>query len=269
MLRRKDPVPLYHQLELLLRESIENGRYKPGENIPTEKELQETFNVSRATVRTALNRLAEDGLLTSQRGRGTFVSDGASGPEKIERNLTHLFAFEDDLRRDGGEITAEVLSLESETPPKRISDLLDIPRDQEVVRLRRRGFLGGVPLWIESRFFHPRIGELVTSREWTGGSVTSKLNNLLDAPITGTKVRITAAAATETQADRLDIRPGDPVLTNEFTFVDANGNPVDVTRATFRADRYAFTFTAGQDGTEVGRLGGHNPARDDAETRRS
>ena len=63
MLRRKVPVPLYHQLELQLRAAIEEGRFRPGDQLPTEAALQQEYGVSRVTVRTALKRLEEDSVL--------------------------------------------------------------------------------------------------------------------------------------------------------------------------------------------------------------
>lgn len=242
MLERRDPVPLYHQLERRLRERIEAGEYRPGDRLPTEDELRRAYGVSRVTVRTALARLAEDGLITTQRGRGTFVTDQAAEAQKIERHPHRLLAFEDDIRRHGLEVRADVLAVETWPAPVRIARLLGIDPGQEVVRMRRRGWAGDSPLWLESRYFHPRIAESVLAREWTGGSVTPVLQTILGVRIAGARVRISAAGATREQAKYLDIEPGVPVLINEFAFSDATGSAVEAARAVFRADRYAFSF---------------------------
>src|SRR5512140_2706952 len=72
-LDRADPVPLYHQLYRILLERIETGEWKPGDLIPSEKELGEQFKLSRITIRQTLQHLAADGYLSRQQGRGTFV----------------------------------------------------------------------------------------------------------------------------------------------------------------------------------------------------
>ncbi len=75
---RDSPVPIYHQLKLLIREQIESGVWRPGDRIPTEQELCRAYDISRSPVRQALSELAHEGVLIRRPGLGTFVSgDGA------------------------------------------------------------------------------------------------------------------------------------------------------------------------------------------------
>ena len=67
-----DPVPLYYQLELQLRRAVTSGAFGEAGRLPTELELSRTYGVSRITVRGALERLEEDGLIVRQRGRGAY-----------------------------------------------------------------------------------------------------------------------------------------------------------------------------------------------------
>jgi GntR family transcriptional regulator len=71
----KDKVPLYHQLEKILRKRIHNGQLESGNLFPTDQQLCEEFGVSRITVRQALKILEDDGLVKREQGRGTFVSE--------------------------------------------------------------------------------------------------------------------------------------------------------------------------------------------------
>lgn len=81
-LHKESTVPLYRQLKEILKEAIRRGEFRPGDRLPTEMELCETFGVSRITVRQALNELANEGFLYRQQGSGTFVNDRI--PSKIE-----------------------------------------------------------------------------------------------------------------------------------------------------------------------------------------
>jgi len=81
-LHKESPVPLYRQLKEILKEAIRRGEFRPGDRLPTEMELCETFGVSRITVRQALNELTSEGFLYRQQGSGTFVNDRI--PSKIE-----------------------------------------------------------------------------------------------------------------------------------------------------------------------------------------
>ena len=80
-------MPLYRQLEEILKQRIKNGELKPGDQIPTEYELCEDFGISRISVRQALAELANDGFLCRHQGRGTFVNDLASSESKLLRVL--------------------------------------------------------------------------------------------------------------------------------------------------------------------------------------
>lgn len=239
MLSREAPLPLYYQIELHLREAIEAGRYQPGDRLPTEGELQHTFGVSRVTVRTALRRLEEDGLISTQRGRGTFVTTQANPKRQIERHPARLLAFEQDLRRYGVEPHAEVLAVEWVPASSRVAGLLDVPPGQEVLRLRRLGYVDDAPLWVESRHFHPRVAAVLAEQDLRSASITTLLQQIAGKPVTSSRLRISAGAATPDQARLLALAPGEPVLINEFAdYVD--DQPIEAARAVFRGDRYAF-----------------------------
>lgn len=75
-IERMSPVPLYQQLVEILRDEIASGRLRMGQRVSTEFELMRRFSVSRTTVRQTIARLRKQGLLSVQRGKGTFVEIG-------------------------------------------------------------------------------------------------------------------------------------------------------------------------------------------------
>jgi len=241
MLERKVPVPLYHQLELQLRAAIESGKYLPGHRLPTEGELQRAYEVSRVTVRTALKRLEEDGLISTIRGSGTFVTNQARDDGMIERHSSRLFGFEEDLVRQGGLPAIEVLSVEMYPAPVRIAALLELETGTEVTRIRRAGSVGGEPLWLESRWLHPEFSQALATDDLHSASLTALYETKAGLHIESSRIRISAGSATREQARYLQIDPGEPVLINEYA-VYAGGRTVDATRSIFRSDRYAFAF---------------------------
>ncbi len=92
-LNRKIPVPLYYQLKEIIKEEIEEGKLKPGDPIPSERELSEKYGISRPTVRQALKELVYEGWLTREKGRGTFISK-----PKIDYGfIQHFTTFYDDM----------------------------------------------------------------------------------------------------------------------------------------------------------------------------
>jgi GntR family transcriptional regulator len=240
VISREAPLPLYYQIELKLREEIDAGRYRPGDRLPTEGELQRAYGVSRVTVRTALHRLEEDGLVSTQRGKGTFVTTQANAASQIERNPSRLLAFEEDLLTRGGHPRADVLAVERVPAPHRMAALLGIEAGAEVTRVRRLGLVDDQPLWLEMRYFHPIVNQRLKPEDLESASVTALLQTVVGHPVTSSRLRISAGAATPEQARHLGLKGGDPVLINEFV-VSAEDRPVEAARAIFRADRYAFT----------------------------
>lgn len=239
-LQRDQPVPLYYQVELALRRAIDDDLLPDG-RLPTEEELVDRYGVSRITIRTALRRLEEDGLIERHRGRGTFVR-----PErvtKIERHPDRLLGFEDDLRRQGATPEITVLSTERADPPAAIRAALGLPSGMAGYRVRRIGRVNGEPLWVESRYFPDAIGQRMLAQDLSAASLTNLLEQTIGVHIAGARMRVEAGSATSGQARELGVRKGHPLLINQFAFVDAEGRALEVLRAAFRGDRYAFSFT--------------------------
>ena len=91
--REKGAAPLYSQIVEIIKGQIENGDFVKGDQFPTEKQMQETYQVSRITVRQAINELVNEGYLQCARGVGTTVIYG-----KIDENLKNLVSFRNFLK---------------------------------------------------------------------------------------------------------------------------------------------------------------------------
>ena len=238
-LRRDQPVPLYYQVEVALRRAIESGEFRDG-RLATQEELVERYGVSRITIRSALRRLEEDGLIERHRGRGTFVRQDAAA--KIERHPDHLLGFEDELRRQGATPSVEVLAVEEIEPPADIGRALALLGNECAHRVRRLGRANGEPLWLESRYYPPAVAAKMVGRDLGGASLANLLEQVLGVRIAGARLRVESASANARQARHLGVRRGHPLLVNQFAFYAADGRVLEVLRAAFRGDRYAFTF---------------------------
>src|SRR3546814_12792163 len=91
-LQKDDPTPLYLQLQKILRDAIEGQVVKAEEAIPTERDLAEEFEVSRITVRKAIDGLVADGIVTRRRRAGTFVTR-----PRVEKSFSKLTPFPEDV----------------------------------------------------------------------------------------------------------------------------------------------------------------------------
>src|SRR5215831_11651564 len=144
-LDRDLPLPLYHQLQSVLKAEIESGKWRPDEQLPTETRLAESYGVSKITVRQALQELAAMGYIRREQGRGTFVT----GP-KFSEGPRQLTSFTEEMA--GHRLAAASRVLEQAVAPAgaAVAEALEIPEDESVFILKRLRLAGGEPMGIQT-----------------------------------------------------------------------------------------------------------------------
>lgn len=144
-------IPLHQQLSDSLRRDIQTGKYAPGQKIPTELELSEIYQVSRVTVRSALDSLVKSGLLVRQRGKGTFVAQS-----RMSRSITHDTSFSEMCLQSG--MTPGARTIKSVIEPANDDDLreLELTAPASVVVIERIRYANSVPVCIEFHRFPER-----------------------------------------------------------------------------------------------------------------
>ncbi len=143
-------MPLYFQLKEIFLEKIENGELKEGDMIPSENELQQIYDVSRATVRNAIQLLVNEGFMEKKKGRGTFVKR-----RKIEEQLPVLKSFTEEMA--GMDAGKEVISAEYTQPSPAIKARLNLAADETVFSLKRLMLVEGRPLGILHSYIPARF----------------------------------------------------------------------------------------------------------------
>jgi GntR family transcriptional regulator len=154
-MREKEVVgpPLYYQVEESIRKRIENGTFLEGEKIPPEAELEKEFNVSRITVRKAVDNLVQDGLLKKQRGVGTLVT------RNLIRDEVHsLEGFTEKMEKKGRKVSSVILGIDRLVPPNPIANALKTEPSEEVLRVIRLRMVDGIPLAIFNTYIPISLG---------------------------------------------------------------------------------------------------------------
>jgi len=144
---RLSKVPLYYQLYQILLDQIRSGVLQPEDMLPSEAELVEEFNLSRSTVRQALDMLVNDGLIHRRRGQGTFVATPT-----IEQNLSRIISFWEDMRQRGLRPATKVLSSELVAAPEDIAAALQIKAGEELANIVRLRLADDEPMSVEHSF---------------------------------------------------------------------------------------------------------------------
>ncbi|MBB6283283.1 phosphonate metabolism transcriptional regulator PhnF [Geobacillus subterraneus] len=234
MIDKQSPVPIYYQLEQYMKEKIEKGEWQPGEMIPSERELAETYHISRMTVRQAVNNLVNDGYLIRRRGKGTFVA-----AKKIEQPLKGLTSFSEDMRSRGMEPDTIVLGFETVPASGKLAQWLAVKEGDALYEIRRLRLADGSPMALETLYI-PRALAPHLTREIVNGSVYEFMEKEVGFAI-GTAVQvIEASVARKLEAEHLQVKEGAPVLLLERrTYLD-DGRPLEVVKSVYRGDRYKF-----------------------------
>jgi GntR family transcriptional regulator len=147
ILERGVPIPLYYQICQYLRREIETGNVKPGQQIPTESQLQQIFQVSRATVRRAISDLAYEGLVERRRSKGTIVAH-----TKLEETLYGLASFTNSILKLKLTPQSRILDFRTIHAVGNVATHLKLNDEEEVVAMKRLRLVDGQPVGVEDWF---------------------------------------------------------------------------------------------------------------------
>lgn len=235
-IRRRAAVPFYAQLASILRARIADGVYGPGDPLPAEAELGETFGLSRTVVRQALDELVAEGLVQKERGRGSFVTK----PKPADLVVQDLRGFSDEMGARGHETGTIILAQEIVVAPQQVASELGLRAGAKVVHLTRIRTADGDPIVkVDTYLPLPRFRRMATM-PLEDRSLYETLAEVFDArPTTGWR-RIEAIVASRELADLLEVDIGSPLLELTARTDDARGVPFEVFRASYRADRTSF-----------------------------
>jgi len=224
--------PQYRQIEQALRERI--ATLRPGERLPSDAELCAEFGVSRMTARNAMQRLAEEGLVARQPGRGSFV---AAPP--AHRRADRLMTFSREMARRGRTPSSRLLDRAIRPSTRAEATALDLPIGEAIVAIRRIRLADAQPIALESVILVGSCAGAVMTADLERGSLHEAITRSGQTLRRGTGT-VTAAAATAEDARLLDIRRGDPLLVERRVISDVDGRRIESTESRYPADRYAL-----------------------------
>lgn len=236
---RNAPAPLYSQLKEVLLTLIQEGVFQTGSPIPTERELEERFQVSRITVRRAIDELAREGYLTTQQGKGTFVAQ-----TKIQRPLTRMKSFSSATAAEGHQPGSQLLSLRHERAGQRIAPLLKITEGDWIWVVERLRLADNEPIGISLVYLNLPPDISLTPLELQQEMSLWSLLEKKDIILTHAEETIQAVAANQEQAELLKVEVGFSLLFVEGTVFTNHQIPVEYHRIFNRGDRYKYTVHA-------------------------
>lgn len=229
--------PIWSAIAETLRAEITDGARRAGDRLPTEAELSLRFGVNRHTVRRALARLSEDGLVHSRRGAGVFVAAGST-----DYPVGRRVRFHHQLEAAGRLPSRKILSLESRPATGTEATALDIERGGDVVVSEGVSLADGVALALFVSVFPAGRLPGITEALRQNDGVTRALAAVGVADYIRSMTRVTAISADAAQAAQLACPPGSALIRTESVSVIPGGAPVQYGLTHFVGERVTLTL---------------------------
>jgi GntR family phosphonate transport system transcriptional regulator len=233
-------VALWRQVADGIERGIADGSFAAGERLPGETEIAETYRVNRHTVRRALATLAERGLVRAERGSGTYVE-----AQRIAYPLRARTRFSEIVGAGGREPDGRLIGASEEPASRDLARLLNLRAGARLIRIEALRLADRTPICVGTIWFSaerfPEAGRIYERMR----SMTKLLAHYGVHDFRRGSTRITAAIADATDASRLDLALGRPVLVVDSTDVDTEGKPLLTKRTRFAAERVEFVVENG------------------------
>lgn len=235
---REDVTSLYEQIATTLRREIEQGAFEPTGKLPSEAELSDRFAVSRVTVRLALGRLDDAGVIERKQGKGTFVRQA-----RLHHRLDVLRGFYDSLAAQGARASMALLRMEECEVPPGLRDTFGagITRCVYLERLHR---VDGVPVALAQTCLLPEASVISREHAQTLPSY-DMLEKLAGWHIVDAEMSVTAVAAPSDIAAYLEVATRAPLLVLRRTSKLADGRACEATVFHIRPERFDLVVRSG------------------------
>lgn len=236
----KEVIPLYSRIASSLRNKIVSGQAEPGSKLLSEEGLAEHFGVSRITIREALSHLEKEGLITRNRGKGTFVS------EKIEVRKVPIYTSLLDIVNTTRDSEIKPLGIwEVKVGQARIARELrtffDLSNEDTIAQIHRIVMRDGVPFHFFENFMMPELAKHLTMEEIAEKkAIIGILQQKINLKISSGEMYLEAVPADPDVADILRCQVFDPFVRLQTFLRFPNGNPFEIVNYFMRAEYFKF-----------------------------
>ncbi len=257
ILQKDTHIPYYLQIKEIIRKRITDHRYPPGAPLPSESKLSLEFQVTRTTVRKALEELKREGRIHTERGKGSVVAH-----PKIDQSLLRFYRFGREIGFTGASASSRLIEIKAVTCPPSVARILteegknpeNVSDTQEVVPMRcisfnrvysvaRLRFVQDIPLILEFAYIPCALAPNLEqqAQDMTEDSLYNILETKYAVRIGKAKEYLQPKTANEYEAELLHIQPGAAIFETERITMDTTGQIIEVRRSSIRGDKFRFT----------------------------
>lgn len=229
-LDQNNAIPLHIQLKELIEARVTNGIYS--DQIPSERKFMEKYNVSRSTVREAINLLVQEGILEKRHGKGTFVS-----LKPIHDWLGNLSSTTETIRQMGMKPGAKLMTHHKMTPSTYIQERTGF---EEAYFIKRVRYADDIPIGIERHYYPVAIGEELIQYDLDNATLYDLVENELGIQFAEANQTIKSGPLLNEDKGYLEIPPESHVLIAERVIKNQAGQIIEMEEAFYRSDMYTF-----------------------------
>lgn len=230
------PIPLYKQIEQVLRELIDSGDYDRGKYLPKEEELARRWGVSRNTVRQGIVKLVHEGLLTRKPGLGTTVSR-----RNITTHLTEWHSFTEEMRKRGIKVRNYMVNACYEPAPDDVSESFQVKKATKLLKLERLRGDEEQPFVYFVSWFHPRVQ--LTDQEDFSLPLYQILEEKLSIFPSYSDEELMAIPASKKVAACLQVAENTPVLFRRRLVYDTGNRIIEYNIGYYQSDKFVYSIS--------------------------
>ncbi len=229
--------PLYFKIEMDLRKKIMAKEYAPGQLLPSERDLMQIYNVSRLTVREAINRLVAQGMVKKKQGKGTFVNEPTT-----EHMVGSLNSSSEVFLLKNYVVKTKVIASKVTDPTPEIRQKLQMSTDEseKIFFLERVRYANHKPVAHIKCYLPYGPIENIENIDFSVAALYRTLEDYYRLELYEAYEVIEAASVGKISAALLEIEPGAPVLLNQRTAYLKDGRVIEYEKVFYRSDIFKY-----------------------------
>ncbi len=235
MIDKNSPIPLYHQIKQDIKEKIKSNKYAVNDPIPSESELISLYNVSRMTVRLAIDELEKEGYVKKIQGKGTFVKK-----KKLTQELNSISSWSETVKSQGIIADTKVLEAKEILANEEIAEQMKVPPGTPLYSIKRIKSVENEPIGISQVYLLAQIVPSIINDPGISDSIYAVMETKYNIELSTATEVVEAKAADEVESSLLNINVGSPVISVTRLTTDAFGRIIEYSRIISRADMYAY-----------------------------
>ncbi|RAK08962.1 GntR family transcriptional regulator [Halanaerobium saccharolyticum] len=236
-INKNSPLPLYYQLKESILTAVQNREFEVGERLPSERELAEYNNISRMTVKKAVDILVDNGYLIRKQGSGTFVND-----YQQSYSISPLLSFTKEMEKKGLNYTTRILNF-AEIKDKKAAVKMNLNPEAPLFRLERLRLIENKPFLLENTYLAVDHFRDLKKDELENNSLFKIIKDKYNIQLSKAEAEVEAVILNGGIAEKMQVKEGLLGLYFEQISKNENAETIEYTSAYYRNDNYKFKFT--------------------------